>query len=113
MVGKKTFSKNNRVLKSGDLYHYYKNGKRYNSGWLAISLSYGKTEKKLGIIIRKKTFKGAVHRNLFKRIAREWFRNFAGEGETIIICVEKKPEKIEKKYFLDKIAKTYENLKNE
>ena len=119
-----TLAKSNRLTRSSQLYYVLNQGKKVNNKWLTLSFVEkdsrdGNASKscdinKLGIIIKKKTFKKTVERNKFKRIVREYFRTHKGLFKNyfdIVICIHKTPDRLEKKYYNSVIAALFKKGK--
>ena len=81
-----------RITDSKDYAHVFKKGFHTQSRfWKVITSDSGKSFSRLGLAISKKQYKRAVDRNLFKRLARETFRNNRDDLESIdfVIMVKK------------------------
>ena len=64
-----------RITKAKDYAHIFKQGVHSQGKfWKLIASPSGQTNPRLGLAISKKICKRAVDRNLFKRIAKETFR---------------------------------------
>ena len=64
-----------RITKARDYAHIFQKGIHSQSKfWKLIAIPSGQANSRLGLAISKKICKRAVDRNLFKRLARETFR---------------------------------------
>jgi ribonuclease P protein component len=81
-----------RITDAKDYAHVFKKGFHTQSRfWKIIASDSGRSFSRLGLAISKKQYKKAVDRNLFKRLARETFRNNQYDIESIdfVIMVKK------------------------
>jgi ribonuclease P protein component len=81
-----------RITDDKDYAHFFKKGFHTQSRfWKIIASDSGRSFSRLGLAISKKQYKRAVDRNLFKRLARETFRNNQYDIESIdfVIMVKK------------------------
>jgi ribonuclease P protein component len=81
-----------RITDAKDYAHVFKKGFHTQSRfWKIIASDSGKSFSRLGLAISKKQYKRAVDRNLFKRLARETFRNNQNDLESVdfVIMVKK------------------------
>ncbi len=70
-----TFRPHEKLKRRADFSRVRIEGKRYRSKHFAINyVENGLMHHRLGIIVPKKYYKKAVHRNRIKRCVREWFR---------------------------------------
>ena len=77
-----------RITKARDYAHIFQNGIHTQSKfWKLISYDSGNDKSRLGLAISKKICKRAVDRNLFKRIARETFRQHQGDFDVLDFVV--------------------------
>ena len=71
---RKTFTKDDRLLKRSDFLRVFKYGKRIQNRYFIVYLSRNDLKRcRLGLTVTRKVGK-AVTRNLIKRLAREYFR---------------------------------------
>ena len=69
-----------RITKAKDYAHIFQQGTHFQGKfWKLISIPSGQVNSRLGLALSKKICKRAVDRNLFKRIARETFRQHRDE----------------------------------
>ena len=72
---KRSLARSARITKARDYAHIFQQGiTSQGKFWKLIAIPSGKANSRLGLAISKKICKRAVDRNLFKRIARETFR---------------------------------------
>jgi ribonuclease P protein component len=110
-----TFARKNRITKPSEIYSIYKVGKKIENPWLSLTILTADKQQaqqvsgmpkllktnRLGIMIKRKTFRKAVERNRFKRIARDTFRSCNPTikcPSDIVICVEHAPPSCDKGY---------------
>ena len=112
-----TFSKLNRITKADQLYYVLRHGKKIAHKWLTLCIirrqdMFGEiycknnNTNRLGIIFKKNTFKKAVERNQFKRVAREFCRTqkfLINNTYDIVIYVTHSPDITEKTFYLKEI----------
>jgi len=71
---RKTFTKDDRLLKRSDFQRLFKNGKRIQNRLFIVYISRNDLKRcRLGLTVTRKVGK-AVSRNRIKRLAREFFR---------------------------------------
>ena len=114
------FSRKQKIVNKKQFAEVFKNGIKINGFFLKIHVLSQEKEKKIGIVISRK-IKGAVKRNRYKRLIREYYRlnqNKISEGTKIVVVVYKdiKPDKygvVEKEIskLLKKAEKTSKNEK--
>ena len=83
-----------RITKPRDYAHIFQKGMHSQSKfWKLIASPSGKSNPRLGLAISKKICKRAVDRNLFKRIARETFRQHRDDFDLLdfVVMIKKIP----------------------
>ncbi|MBU1863033.1 MAG: ribonuclease P protein component [Candidatus Omnitrophica bacterium] len=103
-----------------------RNGKMITCKWLSLFILLRNKEthfedksnfspsSRLGIIVKKKDLKLATKRNVFKRVAREFFRSHRDsfkEPCDVVIRTEKKPERTDSAFYHEEIKKVFEKGK--
>ena len=74
--------------KARDYAHTFQNGSHiHGKFWKLIANDSGNSNSRLGLAISKKVYKRAVDRNLFKRLARETFRQNQEDLESLDFVV--------------------------
>jgi ribonuclease P protein component len=74
LTNRKTFTKDDRLLKRSDFQRLYRSGKRIQNRLVIVYVSGNDLSRcRLGLTVTRKVGK-AVARNRIKRIAREYFR---------------------------------------
>ena len=74
--------------KARDYAHTFQNGSHTQGKfWRLITNDSGNSNSRLGLAISKKVYKRAVDRNLFKRLARETFRQNQEDLESLDFVV--------------------------
>ena len=77
-----------RITKARDYTHIFQQGIHSQSKfWRLIAISSEQASPRLGLAISKKICKRAVDRNLFKRIARETFRQHRDDFDLLDFVV--------------------------
>ena len=77
-----------RINKARDYAHTFQNGSHtHGKFWKLIANDSGNSNSRLGLAISKKVYKRAVDRNLFKRLARETFRQNQQDLESLDFVV--------------------------
>tara|TARA_B100000470_G_scaffold189342_1_gene155697 strand:+ start:64 stop:414 length:351 start_codon:yes stop_codon:yes gene_type:complete len=77
-----------RITKAKDYAHIFQHGiHSQNKFWKLIASPSEQKNPRLGLAISKKICKRAVDRNLFKRIARETFRQHQGDFDVLDFVV--------------------------
>ena len=83
-----------RITKARDYAHIFQQG-THSQGkfWKLITFPSGQANSRLGLAISKKICKRAVDRNLFKRIARETFRQHQNDFNLLdfVVMIKKMP----------------------
>ena len=83
-----------RITKARDYAHIFQKG-MHSQGkfWKLIAIPSGQENSRLGLAISKKICKRAVDRNLFKRLARETFRQHRDDFELLdfVVMIKKIP----------------------
>ena len=83
-----------RITKARDYAHIFQQG-THSQGkfWKLIAIPSGQANSRLGLAISKKICKRAVDRNLFKRIARETFRQHRDDFDLLdfVVMIKKIP----------------------
>ena len=83
-----------RITKAKDYAHIFQQGVHSQGNfWKLIASTSGQTNPRLGLAISKKICKRAVDRNLFKRIARETFRQNRNDFDLLdfVVMIKKMP----------------------
>ena len=83
-----------RITKARDYAHIFQQGMpSQGKFWKLIASPSGKANSRLGLAISKKICKRAVDRNLFKRIARETFRQHRDDFDLLdfVVMIKKIP----------------------
>ena len=83
-----------RITKARDYAHIFQHGIPSQSNfWKLIASPAGQANSRLGLAISKKICKRAVDRNLFKRIARETFRQHRDDFDLLdfVVMIKKIP----------------------
>ena len=83
-----------RITKAREYAHIFQQGRHsQNKFWKLIASPAGQANSRLGLAISKKICKRAVDRNLFKRIARETFRQHQDDLDLLdfVIMIKKMP----------------------
>ena len=83
-----------RITKPRDYAHIFQQGMNSQGKfWKLIASPSGKSNPRLGLAISKKICKRAVDRNLFKRIARETFRQHRDDFDLLdfVVMIKKIP----------------------
>ena len=103
-----------RISDAKDYAHVFKKGYHTQSRfWKVITSDSGKSFSRLGLAISKKQYKKAVDRNLFKRIARETFRNNQDDLESIdFVIIVKKSSCTDNKKMTKDLLSLLKNVKN-
>jgi len=77
-----------RITKARDYAHTFQNGSHIQGKfWRLTTNNSGNSNSRLGLAISKKVYKRAVDRNLFKRLARETFRQNQQDLESLDFVV--------------------------
>ena len=77
-----------RITKARDYSHTFQNGSHIQGKfWRLTTNDSGNSNSRLGLAISKKVYKRAVDRNLFKRLARETFRQNQEDLESLDFVV--------------------------
>jgi ribonuclease P protein component len=77
-----------RITKARDYAHTFQNGSHIQGKfWRLTTNDSGNSNSRLGLAISKKVYKRAVDRNLFKRLARETFRQNQQDLESLDFVV--------------------------
>ena len=83
-----------RITKASDYAHIFQQG-IHSQGkfWKLIAIPSGQANSTIGLAISKKICKRAVDRNLFKRIARETFRQYQDDFDLLdfVVMIKKMP----------------------
>ena len=83
-----------RITKARDYAHIFQKG-MHSQGkfWKLLASPSGQANSRLGLAISKKICKRAVDRNLFKRIARETFRQHRDDFDLLdfVVMIKKIP----------------------
>ena len=83
-----------RITKARDYAHIFQKG-MHSQGkfWKLIAIPSGQENSRLGLAISKKICKRAVDRNLFKRLARETFRQHRDDFDLLdfVVMIKKMP----------------------
>ena len=83
-----------RITNAKDYAHIFQQGTpSQGKFWKLIAFPSGQTNSRLGLAISKKMCKRAVDRNLFKRIARETFRQHRDDFNLLdfVVMIKKMP----------------------
>ena len=83
-----------RITKARDYAHIFQQGiPSQGKFWKLIAIPSGQVNSRLGLAISKKICKRAVDRNLFKRIARETFRQHRDDFDLLdfVVMIKKIP----------------------
>ena len=83
-----------RITKPRDYAHIFQQGMNSQGKfWKLIANPSGQANPRLGLAISKKICKRAVDRNLFKRIARETFRQHRDDFDILdfVVMIKKMP----------------------
>ena len=83
-----------RITKARDYAHIFQQGIPSQSKfWKLIASPSGQANSRLGLAISKKICKRAVDRNLFKRLARETFRQHRDDFDLLdfVVMIKKMP----------------------
>ena len=83
-----------RITKAREYAHIFQKG-IHSQGkfWKLIAIPSGQANSRLGLAISKKICKRAVDRNLFKRLARETFRQHRDDFDLLdfVVLIKKMP----------------------
>tara|TARA_B100000787_G_scaffold91962_1_gene67936 strand:+ start:107 stop:460 length:354 start_codon:yes stop_codon:yes gene_type:complete len=103
-----------RITDAKDYAHVFKKGLHSQSKfWKIIASDSGNSFSRLGLAVSKKQYKRAVDRNLFKRIARETFRNNQNDLEFFdFVIMVKKSDYINKKEITKDLLSLMKNIKS-
>ena len=103
-----------RITDAKDYAHVFKKGFHTQSRfWKVVASDSGKSFSRFGLAISKKQYKRAVDRNLFKRIARETFRNNQDDLESIdFVIMAKKSARTDNKEMTKDLLSLLKNVKN-
>ncbi len=103
-----------RIIKARDYAQTFQNGSHTQSSfWKLIAHDSGNSSARLGLAISKKVHKRAVDRNLFKRLARETFRNNQDDLESFdFVIMVKKSARADNKETTKDLLSLLKNVKN-
>ena len=96
-----------RIPKARDYAHIFQHGiHSQNKFWKLITSSSRQKKPRLGLAISKKICKRAVDRNLFKRIARETFRQHQDEFDLLdfVVMIKKIPNTNNQEFVSDLLS---------
>ena len=96
-----------RITNARDYAHMFQQGMPSQSKfWKLISIPAGQENSRLGLAISKKICKRAVDRNLFKRIARETFRQHRDDFALLdfVVIIKKIPNTTNQELVSDLIS---------
>lgn len=109
-----SFSREHRITKSNEISFILRSGVSVDADWLTLCVYKRKIKaaernkvnniNRLGIVIKRRVFKGAIERNRFKRVVREFFRITVGQknnGMDYVLVAQKRPE-LSDRHFLRK-----------
>ena len=101
-----------RINKARDYAHTFQNGSHTHSKfWKLIANNSGNSNSRLGLVISKKLYKRAVDRNLFKRLARETFRQNQEDLKSLdFIVMIKKTSLVSNKAIIQDLLSLMKNV---
>jgi ribonuclease P protein component len=101
-----------RITKARDYAHTFQNGSHIQGKfWRLTTNDSGNSNSRLGLAISKKVYKRAVDRNLFKRLARETFRQNQQDLESLdFVVMIKKTARANNKAIIQDLLSLMKNV---